>query len=74
MNLTLRIENADTKLLNAIKSIIKLSPSTKLRIEELPTNETYKAIKECGKGNSKTYKDFKSYMLEVDNAWISYWK
>ncbi|MCL9823054.1 hypothetical protein [Helicobacter colisuis] len=68
MNLILHIENADTKLLNAIKSIVKLSPNSKLKIEETPTAETYKAIKECGKGNSKTYKDFKSYMLETNNA------
>ncbi|WP_273212058.1 hypothetical protein [Helicobacter rodentium] len=31
-----------------------------------PTNETIKAIQECGKGNSKTYTNFTSYIQEAE--------
>ncbi|WP_190317928.1 hypothetical protein [Campylobacter sp. LR291e] len=33
--------------------------------EKIPTKKTLKAIKKCGKGKGKIYKNFKSYMDEI---------
>lgn len=32
--------------------------------DEIPTDETLKALQECGKGNSKAYTNFENYMQD----------
>ena len=54
------IENADKKLLDVIKSIIKLSPNANLKIEKEPTNELLEAIEEVKNGKVETFKDFET--------------
>ncbi len=60
------IENADKKLLDVIKSIIKLSPNANLKIEKEPTNELLEAIEEVKNGKVETFNDFETYKKAME--------
>ena len=60
------IENADKKLLDVIKSIIKLSPNANLKIEKEPTNELLEVIEEVKNGKVETFKDFETYKKAME--------
>ena len=60
------IENADKKLLDVIKSIIKLSPNANLKIEKEPTNDLLEAIEEVKNWKVETFKDFETYKKAME--------
>ncbi|MGJ0310209.1 hypothetical protein [Aliarcobacter cryaerophilus] len=60
------IENADKKLLDVIKSIIKLSPNANLKIEKEPTNDLLEAIEEVKSRKVETFKDFETYKKAME--------
>ncbi len=68
--MTLTILNADNSLIKIIESLNeKLSkPYELIKDDETPNAETLQAIQMSGKGFSKSYKNFESYMQEVENA------
>ncbi|OCL81872.1 hypothetical protein [Arcobacter porcinus] len=61
------IENADKKLLDVIKSIIKLTPNANLKIEKEPTNELLEAIEELKSGKVERFKDFETYKKVMED-------
>ena len=74
--MVITITNADNSLIKIIEILNEklTNPYEIINNDDIPTDETLKAIQEYGKGKSKTYKIFESYMQEVDNhAWIGYW-
>ena len=64
------ITNADNSLIKIIETLNEKleKPYEIINDDEIPTDETLKALQECGKGNSKTYTNFANYMQEVDNV------
>ena len=68
--MTITITNADKSLVKILETLNEKLPNPYEIITDdtLPTDETLEAIQNCGKGYSKTYKDFSGYMQEVDNA------
>ena len=60
------IENADKKLLDVIKSIIKLSPNANLKIEKEPKNDLLEAIEEVKNRKFETFKDFETYKKAME--------
>ncbi|WP_198304777.1 hypothetical protein [Arcobacter vandammei] len=61
------IENVDNKLLDVIKSIIKLSPNANVTIEDEPTKELLEAIKEVEDGKTESFYDFESYKKAMNS-------
>lgn len=61
------IPNADSSLIKIIESLNEKLAKPYEIIDEIPNDETLRAIKECGKGKSKTYKNFEKYMQEASN-------
>lgn len=68
--MVITITNADKSLITIIEMLNKkiANPYEIIPHDEIPTDETLKAIQECGTGNSKTYKNFESYMQEIDKC------
>lgn len=67
--MTLTILNADNSLIKIIESLNEklLKPYELIKDDEMPNAQTKQAIKMSGKGFSKSYKDFETYMQEVEN-------
>lgn len=67
--MTLTILNADNSLIKIIESLNEklLKPYELIKDDEKPNAQTEQAIKMSGKGFSKSYKDFETYMQEVEN-------
>lgn len=68
-NMVITITNADNSLIKIIETLNEklTKPYEIINDNEIPTNETLKAMQECGKGHSKSYNNFASYLQEVDN-------
>lgn len=67
--MVITITNADSSLIKIIETLNeKIVNPYEITYDEIPTDETLKAIQECGTGKSKTYKNFESYMQEIDKA------
>ena len=68
--MVITITNADNSLIKIIETLNEklAKPYEIISNDEIPTDETLEAMKECGKGDSKTYTNFTSYMQEADNA------
>ena len=62
MTANIRLENADNRVLNAVKSVLKLNPQVKFKIkrEKEPSDELLKAIAELKdmKKNPHLYKGY----------------
>ncbi len=67
--MVITITNADSSLIKIIETLNeKIVNPYEITYDEIPTDETLKAIQECGTGKSKTYKNFESYMQEIDKC------
>ena len=68
--MVITIPNADNSLIKIIETLNEklAKPYKIINNDEIPNDDTLKAMQECGKGNSKTYNNFASYMQEADNA------
>ena len=68
--MVITIPNADNSLIKIIETLNEklAKPYKIINNDEISNDETLKAMQECGKGNSKTYNNFASYMQEADNA------
>ena len=67
MTANIRLENADNRVLNAVKSVLKLNPQVKFKIkrEKEPSDELLEAIKQAQSGELTQWQsldDFKRAM------------
>lgn len=76
MIVTLQIDNADSALLDAIKHVVKLSPTSKLSIKkyddfDIPNKKTVKAMiqgeKELLRKKRKTYSSVDELFKDLDS-------
>lgn len=68
MEVNFSISNADEKLINAIKSVIKLYPQakTKVKICKKPSKELLKAVREAESGEVVHCADFDEYKAKIN--------
>lgn len=63
--MTITIPNADSNLITIIEALNeKLSVPYTIISDDIPNDETLKAIESCGQG--REYKDFQSYLQDIN--------
>ena len=55
------IENANEKLLKAIKSVVELYPKAKVEVKKKPSKKLLEAIKQVENGEVESFKNFEEF-------------
>ena len=67
MTATITLENANTSIINALKTVIKLNPEVKFKIKKSkePSDELLEAIRQVENGEVTKCKDFDDFKQKV---------